>query len=106
MKGQISTPDLLRAMLHPSVGFRTGRVICQVVLMEIPAAGRRFVLADTGICIRPTLEQKADILWHAIAVAHALGVDMPKVAAVAASEVVTESMPETLDARELERRGA
>jgi phosphate butyryltransferase len=105
MKGQVSTPELLRAMLDPSVGLRTERVICQVVLMEIPAAGRRFVLADTGICIRPTLEQKADILRHAVAVAHALGVDVPRVAAVAATEVVTAAMPETLDAQELQRRG-
>jgi phosphate butyryltransferase len=79
-------------------------VICQVVLLEL-RAGRRLVLADTGICIQPTLEQKADILRSAADIARALGADRPRVAVMAASESVTEAMPETLDAAELQRRG-
>ena len=36
MKGQIATPELMKAVLDHDTGLRTGRVICQVVLMEIP----------------------------------------------------------------------
>jgi phosphotransacetylase len=104
MKGQIATPALMKAVLDPAHGLRTGRVICQVVLMSIRPAGRRFLLADTGICVRPTLEQKADILQSAVAVAQALGADEPRVAVMAASESVSEAMPETFDAAELARR--
>jgi phosphotransacetylase len=96
----------MRTVLDPDAGLRTGRVICQVVLLEIRPAGRRLLLADTGICIRPTLEQKADVLRHTVAVAGALGADLPCVAVLAATETVAESMPETLDAAELQRRGA
>src|SRR5262249_48153538 len=35
VKGQISTPDLMSAVLDRQNGLRTGRVVCQVVLMEI-----------------------------------------------------------------------
>jgi len=104
MKGQIATPALMRAMLDPDKGLRTGRVICQVVLMAIRPAGRLFLLADTGVCIQPTLEQKQDILASAVAVAHALGTAAPRVAVMAASETVVEAMPETVDAAELQRR--
>jgi phosphate butyryltransferase len=104
MKGQISTPALLKAMLDPAAGLRTDRVICQIVLMELVHPERRFLLADTGICIQPTLGQKSDILHTAVGLAHALGVAWPRVAALAATETVTPSMPETLDAAELERR--
>jgi phosphotransacetylase len=104
MKGQVSTLALLRAVLHADSGLRTERVICQVVLMEILRDGRRFLLADTGICIQPSLEQKMDILRSAVTVAQRLGVAEPRVAVVAASEAVTESMPETQDALELQRR--
>jgi phosphotransacetylase len=104
MKGQVATPALLRAMLDPAHGVRTGRVICQVVLIELRATGRCLLLADTGICIQPTVEQKADILRSAVDVAHALGVAAPRVAVLAATEVPTEAMPETLDAVELQRR--
>jgi phosphotransacetylase len=106
MKGQVATPALMRAVLDADAGLRTGRVICQVVLLEMRPAGRRLLLADTGICIRPTLEQKADVLRHTVTVAGALGSDLPRVAVLAATESVTESMPETLDAAELQRRGA
>jgi phosphotransacetylase len=105
MKGRIATPDLLRAVLDPERGLRTGRVICQVVLMEIPRDSRRFLLADTGITVRPKLEQKAEILASTIAVAQALGADHPKVALMAATESMNAAMPETLDAAELQTRG-
>lgn len=105
MKGQIATPALMAALLDPAAGLRTGRVIAQVVLMEIPAHDRRFLLADTGVTIRPTLEQKTDILRSAVAVAGALGADVPCVALMAATESVTDKMPDTLDSAEMQRRG-
>jgi phosphate butyryltransferase len=105
MKGQVATPSLMKAVLDPASGLRTGRVICQVVLMAIRPTGRRFLLADTGICIQPTLEQKSDILRSAAAVARALGANEPRVAVLAATETVTETMPETVEAAELQRRG-
>jgi phosphotransacetylase len=104
MKGQISTPALLKAMLDPASGLRTDRVICQIVLMELVQTKRRLLLADTGICIQPTLAQKSDILLSAVTLAHALGAPCPRVAMLAATETVTPSMPETLDAADLERR--
>jgi phosphotransacetylase len=105
MKGQIATPALMHAMLDPVTGLRIGRTICQVVLMEMGAAGRRFLLADTGICVQPTLDQKASILSSVVSVARALGAEKPLVALMAATESVTPAMPETLDAVELVRRG-
>jgi phosphate butyryltransferase len=104
MKGQIATPALLRAMLDPHQGLRTGRTICQVVLVMFQKIRRCMLLADTGICIKPTLEQKKDILLSASGVARALGEPLPRVAVVAASETVTEAMPETVEAAALQRQ--
>jgi phosphate butyryltransferase len=106
MKGRIATPSLMRAALDPAIGLRTGRVICQVVLMEIPRDRRRFLLADTGICVRPSLDQKADILRSGVEVARALGAGSPKVAMMAATESINPAMPDTLDAAELQSRNS
>jgi phosphotransacetylase len=110
MKGQIATPVLMKAVLDREVGLRTDRCICQVVLMEIPRDKRRFLLADTGITIQPTLEQKADILQSLAAVAAVLRTagpaDPARIAVMAATEKTTEAMPDTLEAAELTRRGA
>jgi phosphotransacetylase len=104
MKGRVATPKLMQALLDPTSGLRTGRVICQVVLMEIRPVGRRLLMADTGVCIRPNLAQKVDILQSAVGLAYVLGEKRPRVAVMAATEAVTAAMPETVDAAELQRR--
>ena len=104
MKGRISTPDLLRAVLDPDAGLRTGRVICQVVLMEVLRDARRFLLADTGICVQPSLAERIDILHSLVETARALGSDEPRVALLAATESVHAAMPETVEAAALQRR--
>jgi phosphotransacetylase len=104
MKGRIATPALMQAVLDPAAGLRTGRVVCQVVLMEISRDDRRFLLADTGICVAPNLMSRIEILQAAVEVAQALGVSKPKVALMAATETVKDAMPETVEAAELVRR--
>lgn len=110
MKGQIATPALMKAVLARETGLRTDRCICQVVLMEIPRDRRRFLLSDTGITIQPTFEQKQDILRSLTDVATVLrdpeSEDLPRIAAMAATEKPTEAMPDTLEAAELTRRSA
>lgn len=106
MKGQINTPDLIRAVLNSEHGLRTGKTLCQVVLMEIPGQSRRFLLSDTGLCIEPNFRQKSEILDSLILVAHGLGLELPKVAVMSASEKVSDAMPDTVDAQELQRLNA
>ena len=105
-KGQVATPALMHAVLDPEYGLRSGRVVCQVVLMEIVEQSKIFLMADTGICVKPKLATKLDIVRHVIEVARALGSDRPRVALMAASESVNASMPETVDASEIRRRNA
>ncbi len=105
MKGQIDTPSLMRAILDMDHGLRTTRVICQVVLMEILRDARRFLMADTGICVQPSLPMKVDIMSSTVAAAYALGLPQPRVALMAATETVKPAMPETLHADEIARRG-
>lgn len=104
MKGQIPTPDLMHAILDPERGLRSGRAVAQVVLMEILRDGRRFLMADTGVMVRPKMPRKIEILLEAVEVARALGEPTPRVAMMAASEKIIDGMPETFDAAELSRR--
>lgn len=101
MKGQIATPDLMRAVLNAENGLRTGRTICQIVLMEIPRDGRRFLLSDTGITIQPTIEQLFEITQSTARIAQSLDSQHPRIAMMAATEKVIDAMPETRHAEEL-----
>lgn len=103
MKGQINTPDLIRAVLNAEQGLRTGKTLCQVVLMEIAGHARRFLLSDTGLCIEPNFRQKSEILDSLIIVAQGLGEPKPKIAVMSATEKAGSAMPDTLEAVELQR---
>lgn len=105
MKGQIATPDLMKGVLHQEHGLRTGKTLCQIVLMEIVRDGRRFLMGDTGLCIKPEFRQKREILEHMISAARNLGVEHPAIAIMSATEKVTSMMPDTEEAAELQRLG-
>ena len=104
MKGRVATPALMKAVLDAEKGLRAGRVIGQFVLLEIARDGRRFLLADTGVTVRPTLEQKADLMHSAAALARALGADRPRIALMSATESVNPALPDTAEAAALQAR--
>jgi phosphate butyryltransferase len=105
MKGQISTPQLMKAVLDRDFGLRTGRPLCQVVLMEIPRDAKRFLLTDTGIIPAPTLDQKRELTRTLIDVASGLGCETPHIAVMSATEKVNPSLPDTLEAEQLVAAG-
>lgn len=102
MKGLIGTADILRAVLDKEQGLRSGRALSHVALIEVPTYHKLLFMSDGGQNIAPDLLQKAEILQNAVDIARALGVDRPKVAALAAVEVVNPKMQATVDAYELQ----
>ncbi|HHY91790.1 MAG TPA: phosphate butyryltransferase [Firmicutes bacterium] len=106
MKGLMGTADILRAVLDKDLGLRTGRILSHVMLYELPGYDHLFFLTDGGMNLAPDLRQKADIVANAVETAHALGIAKPKVAVLAAVEVVNPDMPATLDAAALAQMGA
>lgn len=98
MKGSLHTDELMGAVVATSAGLRTKRRISHCFLMQTPAYPRPFIITDAAINIAPDLPQKADILRNAIDLARVIGVQMPKVALLAAVETVNPTMPATLDA--------
>lgn len=100
MKGSLHTAELMEAVVA-NTGLRTGRRISHCYLMQVAAYPRPFIITDAAINIAPTLEEKADIVRNAIHLAHAIGVERPRVAILAAVETVDPHMPATLDAAAL-----
>lgn len=101
MKGKLETADFLRAALDRETGVRTGRLFSHVAVFEVPGFDRLLLVSDSGVVVAPTLEQKVEIVQNAVAVAKALGVELPKVAILAATETVNPKIPTTMDAANL-----
>lgn len=101
MKGIIDTKNFLKSVLDKEVGLRTGSPLSHVGVFEIPGIDRLLFLTDVAFMTYPTLEDKVSIINNTIPVCNACGVDMPKVAPLAAVEVVNPKMPVTVEAAEL-----
>ena len=97
MKGSLHTDVLLHAIMQREAKLRTGRLISHCTMVSAPTYARRFVISDVALNIAPDTDQKRDICQNAIGFARALGIDLPKVAVLAAVETVRTKMPATLD---------
>jgi phosphate butyryltransferase len=108
MKGLLQTSDLLRAVLNKENGLRGAGILSHVAAIHSEAMGKTWIATDGGMVMYPDLKTKVQLIESAVKVARGLGVETPKVAVLAAVEVVNPEMPATLDAAALtamNRRG-
>ena len=103
MKGKVETSDFLRSALSKELGLRTGKLFTHVAAFQIPEFDRLIFISDAGVVVAPDLEQKVQIVQNAICVAHGLGIELPRVAVLAATETVNPKIPTTLDAANLSK---
>jgi phosphate butyryltransferase len=101
MKGLVSTSTFLRGVLNKEWGLRKGSLLSHVALFEGRDPDRLVLLTDVAMNIAPDLQAKAQIVENAVEFAHRLGVERPRVAAIAAVETVSADMPATIDAAAL-----
>jgi phosphate acetyltransferase len=101
MKGSLHTDELMAEVVRKDTGIRTARRISHVFIMDVPTYSKPLFITDASVNIFPTLEDKADIVQNAIELAHALGIELPKVAILSAVETVNSKIPSTIDAAAL-----
>lgn len=106
MKGLVDSKNFLKSVLDKEVGLRTGKPLSHVCVFEIPAVPQLLFLTDVAFMTYPTLDDKVNIINNTVPVAKACGVECPKVAPLAAVEVVNPKMPVTVEAAELVRMNA
>ncbi len=100
MKGSLHTDELMGAVVA-KCGLRTERRISHAYLMDVPQYATPLIITDAAINIAPDLHVKGDIIRNAIDLAHVIGIEVPKVAILAAVETVNADMQSTLDAAAL-----
>ncbi|MBM4037747.1 MAG: bifunctional enoyl-CoA hydratase/phosphate acetyltransferase [Planctomycetes bacterium] len=101
MKGHIHTDDFLRAVLDKEHGLRSGSIMSHVYIFEHPQREQFLFMSDGAMNIAPDLATKGAIILNAVHVAHAFGIEEPKVAVLAAVELVNPAMQATVDAATL-----
>jgi phosphate butyryltransferase len=103
MNGRALPAELMKAALDRDRGLRIGKLISDVSTFEIPDFDRLLFISDVGIIVSPTLTEKVAIVQNAIDTAIELGVERPRVAILAATEMVNPEMPANMDAANLSK---
>jgi len=103
MKGHISTSIILKALLDKQYGLRGENILSLVTLIYLENEERFVIMTDGGMNIDPSLEDKIDLINNAGRMAHAIGIENPKAAVLAAVEAVNPAMEATLEAASLSK---
>ena len=100
LKGKIKTATLLKAVLNKEWGLRTGKIISDVFVFEDKREKnpKLVLMSDGGVNLNPDVKALVSIIENAVEVAHKLGIEIPKVALLAAVETINPDMEETIKA--------
>ena len=103
MKGILDTSILLKSVLNKEYGLRTDSLLSHVMIYELENYHKLLLLTDGGMNISPDYDQKEKILKNSVQAAKALGMDIVKVACLAAKEKVNPKMEATIHGDLLQR---
>jgi phosphate acetyltransferase len=107
VKGTLGIDDLLIPLAAPERGFRRrDRRLSHVHVLDLPGRAAPLLLTDALLNVNPNLAAKKDILLNALEFATALGATRPRVALLAAIDVVSPAFPSTADAAALRSMAA
>jgi phosphate butyryltransferase len=98
MQGSIDQNALLAAAFDAKGGLLKSKAASYVSVFDLPDLGGLVLVTDTYLNNHPDIAQKQRILENALSFSAVLGIDIPKVAVLAAIEQVNPGIPSTLDA--------
>ena len=105
MKGKTETGALMKVLVNRERGIRKNDTMSLLAFMESPNYHTVFAITDVGLLTYPSKDQKKAAIQNAVEAFHALGVEQPKVAILAAVEKVNPKMKETVEAAEIKEEG-
>jgi len=104
VKGHIHTDILMKAVLKRDLNLIGKKRLSHVWHMTLGLNDKPFIITDGALNVLPKLETKIHILKNSIDFAKRIGIIRPKVAVLSATEEVIESVPSSIDAKELTER--
>lgn len=101
IRGGATREELLHAMQKQDKGLLTEHCLSYALVLDVPTYHKSLILTDTLVNVDPSLDTKRSITQNAINFAHALNIEMPKVAFLSGTDMVTATMRSTIDAAAL-----
>jgi phosphate acetyltransferase len=104
VKGHIHTDILMKTVLKRDLNLIGKKRLSHVWHMTLEKNDKPIIITDGALNVLPKLDTKMHILKNSVDFAKRIGINKPKVSILSATEEVLESVPSSLDAKELTAR--
>ena len=104
IKGHIHTDILMKAVLKRDLNLIGRKRLSHVWHMTLKKNDRPLIITDGALNVLPKLETKMHILKNSVDFAKRIGISKPKVSILSATEEVLDSVPSSVDAKELTKK--
>ena len=101
IKGNLHTDTLMRAYLKKEFALIEKRRLSHIWHMTIPNNNKPLFITDGALNVLPRIEVKMHILFNAVEFAKKIGISKPRVAVLSGTEDPIESMPSSMEAKEV-----
>ncbi len=104
IKGNLHTDTLMRAYLKKEFSLIAGKRLSHIWHMTTPNNNKPLFITDGALNVSPRIEVKMHILSNAVEFAKKIGISKPRVAVLSGTEDPIESMPSSMEAKEVMER--
>ncbi len=101
IKGNIHTDELMKVYLKKDYGLIHGTRLSHIWHMTINKDDKPLFITDGALNVSPRLDVKLHILKNVVGFAKKIGIEKPRVAILSGTEDPIESMPSSMEAKEL-----
>jgi len=104
VRGRIAPAEMLSLLFAAGPQFlKEDKTVSHVAVLRPQKYPKLLLVTDAGVTIQPDLKAKLNLIQNLVGVAKAIGVENPRLAILAAVEVVYPTMPVTMEAAVLSK---
>ena len=104
VKGHIHTDILMKAVLKRDLNLIGKKRLSHIWHMTLEKNDSPLIITDGALNVLPKLETKMHILKNSVDFAKRIGISKPKVSILSATEEILDSVPSSVDAREITKK--
>jgi len=101
VKGHIHTDILMKEVLKREYNLLGKKRLSHIWHMTVDRADTPLIITDGALNVLPNIKTKMHILKNVVDFANRIGIERPKVSILSATEEVLESVPSSIDAKEI-----
>ena len=104
VKGHIHTDILMKEVLKRDYNLLGKKRLSHIWHMTVDKKSSPLIITDGALNVLPNIKTKMHILKNVVDFANRIGIERPKVSILSATEEVLESVPSSVEAKELTKR--